>query len=166
MRPLVVMLLTSACVVSLRTPIINPQVFRSRAVGVTVSVTVRNGAKIVTGLTSNDFELRDDGVPQNIVAAFAEALPLDITLALDTSYSLSDSQFARVMKATQQIVGHLRAADRLRLVTFDQRITEVLPLSTPTESKLAFVERGHTSDSGGSAVFDAIAFVLMASVDQ
>jgi VWFA-related protein len=166
MKLIVAMILTFTCVIARPALIGRAQLFRSRTIGVAISVTVRDGPKIVTGLTSPDFELWDDGVPQNIVAAFAETLPLDITIALDTSYSLTDSQYARIVKASRQIIRHLRVVDRLRLVTFDRRITEIMPLRAPTESEIDHAERSRNADRGGSAVFDAIAFVLMASGDR
>src|SRR5262249_26605363 len=43
------------------------------------------------------------------------------------------------------------------------RIKEVMPLSTPAAAELHRVEGGPDSDASGTAIFDAVAFVLMAS---
>ena len=44
----------------------------------------RKVARPVTGLGSADFELTDNGVPQEVSAAPAEALAVDVTLAPST----------------------------------------------------------------------------------
>ena len=55
-------------------------------VPLTVTVTDTTG-KYVTGLTGNDFEVFEDGVPQELSFFASEEVPLDIALLLDTSTS-------------------------------------------------------------------------------
>ena len=42
----------------------------------------------VAGLTKDEFELLDNGVPQQIELMSVEAMPIDVSLALDTSDSI------------------------------------------------------------------------------
>src|SRR5688500_20172103 len=42
--------------------------FRSGTDAVTVDVSVRDGARVVTGLRAADFEVLDNGVPQDVAA--------------------------------------------------------------------------------------------------
>src|SRR5215212_103449 len=68
-------------------------------VGFNVAVVERTNAP-VTGLTIDDFELREDGVLQNVTyfnaGADEQAVPLHIGLMFDTSESMEkDLSFAR-----------------------------------------------------------------------
>jgi Ca-activated chloride channel family protein len=59
-----------------------------KLVNVFVNVTDRNGA-IVGGLTRSDFALAEDGRPQQIAVFERQSeLPLNLTLAIDTSGSV------------------------------------------------------------------------------
>ena len=64
---------------------------RAVASGVTVDVSVQSGSRPVTNLRIEDFELRDSGVPQVIAGVTYGKLPIDITVALDISYSVRGS---------------------------------------------------------------------------
>src|SRR5689334_14739543 len=56
------------------------QLFRSTVEGVTIPVTVKSGGRFVPGLKASDFEVRDNGVVQQIRTLDADAVPLDLTL--------------------------------------------------------------------------------------
>ena len=59
-----------------------------KLVNVFVNVTDRNGA-IVGGLTRDDFAIFEDGRPQQIAVFESQSeLPLNLTLAIDTSGSV------------------------------------------------------------------------------
>jgi len=61
--------------------------FRAAADAVTLPVSVRAADRPVDGLTLADFELLDNGVEQPIDSVSTEGVPLDLTVAVDTSGS-------------------------------------------------------------------------------
>src|SRR5205807_1714117 len=64
------------------------QLFRSTVEGVAIPVTVKSGGRFVSGLNAAEFEVRDNGVVQQIRTFDANAVPLDLTLLLDASTSV------------------------------------------------------------------------------
>ncbi len=103
-------------------------VFRARTDAVVVSVAVRARNRPVAGLAAADFRLLDNGVPQEITSTSAETAPVDVTLVLDTSASVSGAEFDRLKADIQRMAELLKADDRLRLLTFSYRVTDVMGL--------------------------------------
>lgn len=104
------------------------QTIRSRVEGVGVNVSVRRGNAAVGGLTAEDFELTDNGVTQTVRAVSLEKTALDVTLVLDASGSMSGLAADALLKDVETIGRMLDAEDRLRIVTFGTRATEILPM--------------------------------------
>ena len=105
----------------------NPQaVFRASADLVTVDVSVRSGTRVVTGLTAKDFELVDNGVAQDISDVSFGKLPIDVTVALDVSYSVTGALFDRLRRAIVEMMSDLGKDDRLKLVAFNMRVKRVV----------------------------------------
>ena len=64
-------------------------IFRGGADAVTVDVVVKDGGRVVGGLTTSDFGLRGrPGVSQTIDRVVATAVPVDVTLIVDVSGGL------------------------------------------------------------------------------
>jgi len=101
------------------------QVFRSGIDVVVIPVSVRSGNKPVGGLTAADFELRDNGVRQEIREASAEKIPIDVTLLLDLSSSVDGPTLQRLKNAVTDTAGLLQKEDRIRLVAISQVLHEV-----------------------------------------
>ena len=68
--------------------------FRSRALAVRIDVLVMDGRNPVAGLTAADFELRDNGVVQNIDSVDNAEVPVNVVLTLDTSASVEGKRLA------------------------------------------------------------------------
>ena len=98
-------------------------VFRARTDAVVVSVAVRARNRPVSGLTAADFELQDNGVAQELSSTSAEKVPVDVTLVVDTSGSISGAAFDRLKADIQAIANLLTRDDRVRLMTFATRTT-------------------------------------------
>jgi hypothetical protein len=136
------------------------QVFRARVDAVVVDVLVTERNRPVRGLTARDFELTDNGVPQQIAAINGESLPLDATLVLDMSGRgiLQPSLVAAANKVRQS----LRPGDRVRIITFTDAVKELTPLVVPASAPplpplpalTDFVPIGQT------ACYDAIALSI------
>jgi hypothetical protein len=127
-------------------------VFRASADAVSVDVSVSRGNRPVADLTTSDFELLDNGIPQTIQALSSETLPIDVTLLLDVSGSVEGRVLER-MKAgvieTAQLLGH---EDRLRLIAVQHRLHEIFPFqpggTRPPVDALAGV--------GGTSLLDGL----------
>ena len=133
-------------------------VFRSTADAVTVDVSVRRGNRPVTGLTVGDFVLTDNGVAQEIASLSYEALPIDVTVLLDVSGSVSGDTMDMLRRSIADLRKDLRRDDRLRLVAFNMQVRRVLDVDAPASALDAAF--GALATGGSSAVFDAVAVAL------
>jgi Ca-activated chloride channel homolog len=89
-------------------------------VSVPVTVTDREG-RFVTGLTRADFQISEDGKPQEIATFLATDAPFTVALLIDTSRSTSSS-LGLIREAAIGFVKQLQPQDRVLIVTFDEKI--------------------------------------------
>ena len=143
-------------------PAAQAPVFRAGADVVAVEASVRRDRRPVAGLKAEDFELLDNGVPQHIVDVNHEKLPIDVTVLLDVSASVTGPALDELRRALRQLRGDLGAVDRLRLVTFNMGMHRVVDFTEPAPS----IDRALASvgGAGSSAVFDTLAVALTAPV--
>jgi Ca-activated chloride channel family protein len=126
-----------------------------RLVSVFVNVTDRNGA-IVGGLGSDDFFLTEDGRPQKIAVFERQSeLPLNITLAIDTSGSVRKDMTEETTAARRFVRSILRPQDQMSVLEFATNVREL----TPFTSKPAQIDRalGQLRGDFATALYDAIA---------
>jgi VWFA-related protein len=131
--------------------------FRGRADVVAVDANVRRGGRPVTDLKAEDFEIIDNGVAQHVADLSFGRLPIDVTLALDISTSVTGDALSQFRRGIDQLVADLGADDRLKLITFNQRVKRVLDLGRTTTAAAALNEIRTT---GSTAIFDTIAVAL------
>jgi Ca-activated chloride channel homolog len=125
-----------------------------KLVNIFVNVTDRNGA-IVGGLTRDDFKVNEDGRPQQIsVFERQSELPLNLTLAIDTSGSVRKDMAEEAEAARHFVHAILRPQDQMSLLQF---ATEVKELSSFTNSE-AQIDRGlgRLHADYATALYDAI----------
>jgi Ca-activated chloride channel family protein len=125
-----------------------------KLVNIFVNVTDRNGA-IVGGLSREDFALVEDGRPQTIsVFERQSQLPLNLTLAIDTSGSVHKDMSEEADAARKFARALLRPQDQMSLMQF---ATDV-ELITPFTSKLSQIDRGlnHLHGDFATALYNAI----------
>jgi len=132
--------------------------FRAGADAIAVDASVRRNNRPVTGLTAADFEIVDNGVHQTVTAVSYEQLPIDVTVALDVSASVTGAVLAQLRRSVEQLAADLHTHDRLELLTFNQRIERLADFASPASTTDAAVAR--ISAAGGSAVFDSLAVAL------
>src|SRR5262245_55106415 len=77
--------------------------FRSGVELVEIDVSVMRSGQPVAGLTSADFALTDNGVAQQVETVLVDRLPLDVTLALDTSRSLYGERLTHLVQAGEAL---------------------------------------------------------------
>jgi Ca-activated chloride channel family protein len=125
-----------------------------KLVNVFVNVTDRNGA-IVGGLAREDFALAEDGRPQQIAVFERQSeLPLNLTLAIDTSGSVHKDMAEEAGAAKRFARALLRPQDQMSLLQFATGVRELVPFT----SKLSQIDRGLGQLRGdwATALYDAI----------
>lgn len=96
--------------------------FTSGVEAIRVDVLVSRGGRPVTGLTPADFEVRDDGVVQQIDHAAFEEIPLNVVLALDASSSVAGPRAQHLRAASRGLLDRLKPEDHAALVTFGDAV--------------------------------------------
>jgi Ca-activated chloride channel family protein len=148
--PLIVIALLSAAV-SAQEPVLHVDV---KLVSVFVNVTDHNGAT-VGGLTKDDFHVAEDGRAQEIsVFERQSELPLNLTLAIDTSGSVKKDMAEEADAARRFAHAILRPQDQMSLLQFATDVSEL----TPFTNKVSLIERGLTRLKAdfATSLYDAI----------
>jgi Ca-activated chloride channel homolog len=125
-----------------------------KLVNVFVGVTDQNGA-IVGGLTRDDFSLSEDGRVQQIAIFERHSnMPLNLTMAIDTSDSVAKDLTVEQRAARRFVNSVLRPQDQISLLEFASGVREL----TPFTNKVNEIESGIARLRGGgsTAFYDAI----------
>ena len=135
--------------------------FRATADLVAVEASVRDRTRVVTDLKANDFELLDNGVRQEIFDLSYGKLPIDVTVALDVSYSVTGDLLERLQRGVKALVSDLGQADRLRLVLFNMQVRRVVDFTSDPAAIETAIRTA--SAGGGTSIFDAISVELVSA---
>ena len=138
--------------------------FRSGADVVTVEASVRREKRPIAGLKIGDFELLDNGVQQDISDLSYERLPIDVTVVLDVSASVTGPVLDQLRQSVRQLKSDLSAKDRLKLVAFNMQVRKLADFEAPVSATDAAFEQ--LSGHGSSAIFDSIAVALAAPAPE
>ncbi len=125
-----------------------------KLVNVFVNVTDRNGA-IVGALTRGDFAVFEDNRPQTIAFFDREsAMPLNLTLAIDTSGSVRKDMSLEAGAARRFAQAILRPQDQMSVLQFATEVREL----TPFTNKISVIDHGLNQLHGdfATALYDAI----------
>jgi len=125
-----------------------------KLVSIFVNVTDKNGA-LVGGLAQDDFAVYEDGQPQQIsVFERQSELPLNLTLAIDTSGSVRKDMSEEAGAARRFVHAILRPQDQMSVLQFATDVREL----TPFTNKIAQIDRGLSELHGdfATALYDAI----------
>ena len=142
-----------------------PPVFAVETEAVNVTVTVRDAkGNLVTDLTRDDFEVLDEGKPQDIqlfARAFDpgqdETLALDLGMLLDTSESML-KELKLSQEAAVRFLDTVPRARELYTIFFDE---EIRLSRYDSENQQGLFDRIHAAKGGGNtALYDAIAVYL------
>lgn len=123
-----------------------------------LSVTVVNGkGRMVTNLKQKDFQVFEDGVPQEITF-FSRGTdsPVDVLILVDASGSMDVvSKVVNARNAAVQLIHSLGPEDRVAVHAFDGRLTRLVPF---TEDKQVAIDAVHGLEPfGATALYDAVA---------
>jgi VWFA-related protein len=142
-----------------------PTRFRSSAAAVMVDVTVRDrNRRNVTGLKAEDFTVLDNGVPQKVSDVSYGKLPIDVTVALDVSRSVTGAVLKQLQQAVLDLMDDLSKQDRLKLLLFNMKIVRTIDYTMDEKA----VERAirEVRAGGGTALLDAIGVSLVSKSDS
>lgn len=125
-----------------------------KLVSVFANVTDRNGA-LIGGLTQDDFVLTEDGRPQQIAVFEKQSeLPLNLTLAIDTSGSVRKDLSEEAAAARRFAHAMVRPQDQMSVMQFATEVRALVPFT----NKLSLIDAGlgKLRADWASAVYDAI----------
>jgi hypothetical protein len=131
-------------------------VFRAGIDVVTIDASVMDGKKPVATMTKDDFNVTDDGVAQTLLDVGREQLPLDVTLTIDISGSVTADKRATIERGIRQVADTLRPDDRCSIVTFHSHVAEDMPLTRPP---LSVTLTGQPN--GGTSFIDTLLLSLV-----
>jgi Ca-activated chloride channel family protein len=96
--------------------------FSSKIEAVRVDVLVTDKGQAVLGLGTNDFDVLDNGVPQQVELVSYEQIPLNVVLAFDMSESVAGERLGHLRDAGTAVLGGLKKDDQAALVTFSHEV--------------------------------------------
>jgi VWFA-related protein len=137
--------------------------FRASTDAVTVDVSVRDRTRVVTNLTAADFEVFDNDVLQQVTDVSYGKLPIDVTVALDVSLSVTGPLLERLRTAVRQLMRDLGGDDRLKLITFNMRISRIVDFTTDASAVDQAIQTANAG--GGSSIWDAIGVALVSAAE-
>lgn len=88
------------------------------------------GGEPVTGLRADDFDVFENGRPQDVSAFAAGELPLTVALGIDRSWSMKGEPLTLAKRASQAFLRALKPADRSLVLAISADAEVVAPLST------------------------------------
>jgi Ca-activated chloride channel family protein len=130
-------------------------VFRSGVQTVPIYATVVDkDNRLVPDLTKDDFEVLDDGKPQDLTFFAAEVQPISVVTAIDTSGSMT-LVLDLVKDAAEAFVLRLMPHDRGRLMSFDDKVL-VNPAFTSNRDDLVRYLHNDMQFGNGTRLWDAM----------
>jgi Ca-activated chloride channel homolog len=106
-----------------------PPTFTSKIEAVRVDALVTDRGQPVLGLKAGDFEILDNGVPQQVDLVSYEQIPLNVILAFDMSDSVAGQRLDHLRGASAALLVALKKNDQAALVTFSSEVALNAPLT-------------------------------------
>ncbi|HMC77647.1 MAG TPA: VWA domain-containing protein [Vicinamibacterales bacterium] len=129
------------------------QRFRSGVDVVRVDALVTEGGRAVTGLKVEDFQLRDNGVLQEIDSVAVDEAPISMLLVLDTSNSVEGPTLDHLKQAAIAAVDALSPNDRAAVMTFADAVTLRADWSAATAATRTAIAAARAG--GSTSLYDA-----------
>ena len=96
--------------------------FSSKVEVIRVDVLVTDNGQPILGLGPNDFEISDNGVPQQAELVSFDQIPLNVILALDMSDSVAGERLQQLRAAGARLLGALKKDAQAALITFSHAV--------------------------------------------
>jgi Ca-activated chloride channel family protein len=127
-------------------------------ISVTVRVTDKQGGNAV-GLAAGDFALFEDGKRQKISFFDTEKEPISLCILVDSSNSMNaDAKVSSTQEIVKQLISRSRPEDQTWVLQFTDRVLGFKEITR--EQRGPTLSTGMTSESGGAAIYDALASAL------
>jgi VWFA-related protein len=121
---------------------------------VRVAIHVTENGKPVGNLGSADFEIFDNGVPQEIqYAKFQQQMPLSTTLVFDMSQSVEGSLLFYLKQASFGLLADFKERDLAALITFNNKVVLASPFTRDFKQVKQVLDR--TQPFGNTSLIDA-----------
>ena len=128
--------------------------FMVRVPSVTLDVVVEDSrGRFITGLDAADFEVLEDGEPQDIRFFTADLTPVTSLLLLDSSASVRSSLSA-IQTAAYLFLRNMASADQGRVATFNEGVRFGPPYNTEIWDQVTMIRA--MRPFGKTALYDAI----------
>ena len=127
---------------------------------VPVEVSVRDKTrKSVIGLTAKDFIVSDNGVAQEVSEISYGTRPIDVTVGLDVSASVTGEVLDALRRAVVQLMGDLKKDDRLKLLLFNSEVRRAVDFTTDVKAVENAMRR--VPAGGGTALHDTLSVAMV-----
>jgi hypothetical protein len=111
----------------------------------------------VPDLTQDEFSITEDGEKQQIAFFASVSAPFNVVLLLDTSAS-TEGKLGFIRKAASAFVEQLQSADRVKVISFDNEVRELIDF---TNDRVALRNAIYRTNPGtGTKVYDAFELAL------
>ena len=91
--------------------------------------------ELITGLRQSDFEVFENGAPQEVTAFAAGEFPLTVALGVDRSFSMAGEPLRLAKLASQAFLRELKPDDRSMVVAIGNQADVIAPLSADRPSQ-------------------------------
>ena len=115
------------------------------------------GGLYITDLRKEEFTITEDGVTQEIAFFGKIAAPFHVVLMLDTSSSTQD-KLKQIQQAAFAFVQQLQPADRVKVISFDDRVKDLNEFTSDREVLRAAING--TRSGEGTKVYDAVELAM------
>jgi VWFA-related protein len=130
------------------------QTFSSRVEAVRVDVLVTNRGRPVRGLQAADFDVLDNGIPQQVDLVSFEQIPLNLVFVFDMSSSVVGERLEHLREGARTLLSALTRDDQAALVTFSEAVVRGSELTTNVEQvRAALTQAGRP---GETSLIDAV----------
>ncbi len=139
-------------------PRATPPTFAAQVETVRLDVSVlRSDGRVVTGLGPRDFEILEDGRPQEPTLFLRRELPISLVLLLDCSTSITD-RLPLSQAAAGGFLDALGPQDRASVVEFNDRVRPLQPLTSDHQALRHAVTE--VAAGGSTALYNALYVTL------
>jgi Ca-activated chloride channel family protein len=127
--------------------------FRAGVELVSLNVTVTDGAKYVTGLDQEDFDVYEDGVKQTVTYFSRIQQPIALAILLDTSNSMEE-KLSTAQEAATGFVRRMRKDDAIEVIEFNNQVRIPQPFTNDVNALERAIRQ--TTVNGSTSLYNAI----------